>query len=143
MSAFDVTTITTLEDMFDYAEGFIRRQGAPAIDDAGCTYLDTATGRRCAVGALMTENEARRSRGGVFKLFGFGALPERFIEFADALNQLQGAHDHAAADGTAAPRTEFLEGFVSRVTSLRERLRLPPYDGARVSRFFSEEAEAC
>ncbi len=83
----------------------IIEQGGPAWDgyQAVCRYLDPETGRRCAVGQLLSENSRLNTSRSTFSLdfydimYGEGLIPDYDspIKVIDAIYVAQLIHDDA------------------------------------------------
>jgi hypothetical protein len=59
----------------------------------GCTYFDPATKNRCAIGTLLTEEEARKARGDVYcVVFSLNPPSLKGLD-KGLLARLQGIHD--------------------------------------------------
>lgn len=91
----------TQQEIFDASARFLVKQGARAMRGLACVYEDKQ-GRRCAVGALMTDDEIGALRAAHMldqNVQGLAdLLPERLVRDAGFLGRLQFAHD-AKPDG--------------------------------------------
>lgn len=96
------------QEIFDTAARFLVKQGCRAMHEESCTYRD-AEGRRCAVGALLTDEEiaAIQSNGAMGSnaatLFSSDLLPARLatspMRDLQFVSDLQSAHDMSPDDG--------------------------------------------
>lgn len=88
------------QQMFNkVCEGFAAQGGPSFGADGSCCYFLGC--RRCAIGLLMTREEAiaaeqysrKTGEGTVLALFSDGVLPERFCHHQEFLTWIQLAHD--------------------------------------------------
>ncbi len=108
VSALLAKTETTAQMIFDESVGFILRQRRPSVvaslsPETNCRYR-TPSGLRCAVGALIGDDEYRPAMEGQTARMVVAGIP-RLKFHADLLRDLQRAHDGAAED------VDFLPSF--------------------------------
>jgi hypothetical protein len=76
-------TTLTAQSIFDTVARHFKKQKEQAADGVTCVYR-TLDGKSCAVGCLLTDEEAARAPlGSVFKLYEDGTLPERLRPFTN------------------------------------------------------------
>ncbi len=78
-----------------YKHLLTQRKTAQKASTGRCLYR-THDGLRCAVGCLLTDDEARRLddvTGTVTELYEEGALPDRLVPVLTLLQELQSVHD--------------------------------------------------
>jgi hypothetical protein len=90
--------VLTAQQIFDQVARHLLTQGQRATDPIsdGCRYR-TFDGRSCAVGCLLTPEEAQAAdeadTAGVQDLVAFHLLPARLLGHVELLHQLQQVHD--------------------------------------------------
>jgi hypothetical protein len=98
-----MTEQISAQQIFDTVwQRFVVEMAPRAADGRRCFYRRKGSELRCAVGILMTEDEAIRAQwngGSVEWLEEDGALPQRLIPHAGLLQDLQTAHDNGRAPG--------------------------------------------
>lgn len=121
-----VKTLTTREEVFDYVESHLKKQGYRSmLATGGCAYRGEGD-TMCAVGCLIADDEYTSSMENnsvmelaglsVGKIFAALALPERLIPHARMLEALQDFHDRSTNWSSA-------KGLSIRGTSQLRRLR--------------------
>jgi hypothetical protein len=104
--------------------------------DEHCVYYDAGSGLRCAVGVLMTEDEAIRAQmydGSVGWLMTKDVLPDRLRPHVRLLQQLQSAHDAGRAPGDPeTPADELRTCFSSREERVSLLTRIANIHGLKV-----------
>lgn len=92
----------TKQDIFNKVATHLFTQGTRATDEGGgCVYLNEGTGHSCAVGGLMTKEQALEADekaasewdSSVRTIANIGALPEPLMPHLDLLDSLQCVHD--------------------------------------------------
>ena len=105
------------QELFNHVYLALVAQGEPAVWGVTCTYLNPATGHKCAIGHLLPDGHPAQSHiFGVVNLYS--NYPELFESNTDLdfLSRLQSAHD--------APRlTNNLTGH-AWVESFKKRMHL-------------------
>ncbi len=83
--------LKTEQEIFDYVCQHLAKQGRSAVDQGGLCRYRMEDGRMCAVGCLLTDEEAERTGegAGVSKAL----LPARLEPHRKFLKKLQEAHD--------------------------------------------------
>lgn len=90
----------TAQEIFDTVSRHLATQGGKSVKNGtdNCQYRGDG-GRKCAVGALLTDEEYRPSYDEnsvtVWKMAREGLLPTRLAPFEALLDGLQRAHDRA------------------------------------------------
>lgn len=107
------------QEIFNTALWAIVRQGKPAYDrHHGCVYY-TREGNRCAIGWLLSEEEARNFPAGTVNgLFTQDALPPSLVPHLPLLIEIQRAHD-----GNSGSRT-FIPDFLNDMQVVANEFRL-------------------
>ena len=90
--------ILTNQTAFNKVVEHMLAQGEQAYDEEQkvCTYWDESTGKKCAIGCLMTDEECTYAEGygDVIGLMYAEALPERLLDLnSELLMDLQAVHD--------------------------------------------------
>jgi hypothetical protein len=100
------------QEIFDHAVRHMAEQGERCVDRFGsgdCVYRGPSPGTACALGALLTDEEAtkvlekNRNGASAHGLLDCGLLPQRLIPHIDLCAALQRVHD-AAAERPLPPR---------------------------------------
>ena len=95
----------TPQEIFTAAYTAVLEQGAPATKPGGlCAYHVPVTGNRCAVGLLLSEDQAKawakRGVGGLARIslhaLPSDLVPEGFFGNEQLLIEIQNAHDEAS-----------------------------------------------
>lgn len=113
------------QETFDRVMDHLRKQGRPAIHVGTCRYRER--GNKCAIGALIPDEEYRRRMEGL----GAGAtmildaIPGAGSEDGSFLRALQLIHDGAATDHSEPG--SFLEKVESRAAVFAKEHRLDYY----------------
>lgn len=101
-----------LQKIFDFIAISIIDQGMPAYDGQSCVYR-TPGGLKCAVGMIMTDEEAEVAPivtvRGVLQDLKI-PVPPKYSKFLDEVQQ---AHDHPAGNYGGMNSREFILAFVS------------------------------
>ena len=87
------------QGIFNFVWRFMEKQGEPSKADGQCRYRVRRDGRMlaCAAGCLLSDAEANSLPQARWDLFDARQQPLRFLPFNDLIQQLQNAHDSAAA----------------------------------------------
>jgi hypothetical protein len=106
----------------------MHQQGRPALDrDGNCAYRGDG-GTRCAVGVLLTDEEAAAAgRDSVRQLWETGRLPARLRRHKGLLQSLQEAHDGGAMYLLPHQWARLFDERVQRIAS-QLRVELPPVE---------------
>lgn len=109
----------TAQEIFNTVWAAMIAQGEQSRDGGACLYRGPQ-GLKCAVGHLLTDDEARAVPNGssVLSLYADGFLPERLHPHIDLLIGLQRAHDHEAIED------EWLETFKKRARRIANGFNL-------------------
>jgi hypothetical protein len=90
------------QEIFDKVYKHLKKQGRPCNGQHGDRCLYIYGDMRCAVGALMTADQATLADlngGGVYTLKSRGLLPDEVVDHVKLLSELQKAHDSEVPDG--------------------------------------------
>lgn len=118
------------QEIFDHVARHLLTQMAPARKNGNCVYR-TSGGRSCAVGCLLTDEEAKAADAlnangsDVWLLEDAGLLPKRIKRSARLLSELQDIHDN---EPTYMWRAQLLElarerGLSAKAIKVFERER--------------------
>lgn len=119
----------TPQEIFNKSWAHIHEQGEPANDDIiGCVYWDSETGRSCAIGGLLTQEQREKYRdvfGGVSELqceavYSDLSLAKFIDENYKLLVEIQEAHDGSSSSSGA----EFVAKFERRMKMVAEQHEL-------------------
>ena len=87
------------QKVFDAAKTHLLKQNARSQDALGNCLYRAPGGLQCAVGCLLTDEEAEGIEGRpVYELDGEGLLPERLVPHVHLLGDLQVLHDNQEPD---------------------------------------------
>lgn len=79
--------------LFDTICHHLIRQGRPALHEESCAYL-APDGARCAVGVLLTPEEAAEMEGRTMRTaLKNGVFPKRLMPYVAFLEEMQCVHD--------------------------------------------------
>ena len=87
----------TPQEILDTSYKALVAQGSPAKNSKGyCTYYDESTGHRCAVGLLVSEEQAKNlPQVDIYELnISTPELPTFFLEYEKLLADIQDVHDN-------------------------------------------------
>jgi hypothetical protein len=102
-----MTEQISAQQIFDTVwKRFVVEMAPRAYGIGGCFYACHGTTARCAVGVIMTKEEAYIAQthgGSVGWLAKRNALPRRLLPHVDLLKDLQTAHDDGRAPGDPEP----------------------------------------
>lgn len=95
MTDLDPTKASTAQEIFNAVAQHLKRQGKQAVSANGVCQYRGPSGLKCAVGCLMTDDEAPGygNGDGVDTLLKRGELPDRLRHHIQLLRRLQNIHD--------------------------------------------------
>lgn len=114
----------TNQEAFNIVLETMRKQGMPAYEGGTCFMRTPGEGLKCALGALLTDDEARKVPNLRIGSMQPGEIPDSVMHLdITLLGEMQRAHDEEALD-MDQPLSTWPERFEARMVRIANRFEL-------------------